>query len=71
MADSEVKAVIVLDDGNLFQVQSTVAEVGSEIETRKNLNLPLIPVVDHRGREVWLNANHIVSFYEAEPPSPS
>jgi hypothetical protein len=70
MADSEKKAVIVLDDGKLVYVQSTTAQINSEIEKRKSLNLPVIPVVDERGREVWLNANHITSFYEYEPGQP-
>ncbi len=70
MADGEKKAVIVLDDGKLLYVQSTIAHINSEIEKRKSLNLPVIPVVDERGREVWLNANHITSFYEYEPDQP-
>jgi hypothetical protein len=70
MADGEKKAVIVLDDGKLLYVQSTIAQINSEIEKRKSLSLPVIPVVDERGREVWLNANHITSFYEYEPGQP-
>jgi hypothetical protein len=70
MTDGEKKAVIVLDDGKLLFVQSTIAQINSEIEKRKSLNLPVIPVVDERGREVWLNANHITSFYEYEPGEP-
>lgn len=71
MADGEKKAVIVLDDGKLVYVQSTIAQINSEIEKRRSLNLPVIPVVDERGREVWLNANHITSFYEYEPGQPT
>jgi len=70
MTDGEKKAVIILDDGKLLYVQSTIAQINSEIEKRKSLNLPVIPVVDERGREVWLNANHITSFYEYEPGQP-
>jgi hypothetical protein len=70
MTDGEKKAVIVLDDGKLLYVQSTIAQINSEIEKRKSLNLPVIPVDDERGREVWLNANHITSFYEYEPGQP-
>ena len=43
--------MIVLDDGKLLYVQSTIAQINSEIEKRKSLNLPVIPVVDERGRE--------------------
>lgn len=70
MADDEKKAVIALDDGKLLYVQSTIVQINSEIEKRKSLNLPVIPVIDERGREVWLNANHITSFYEYEPGQP-
>jgi hypothetical protein len=51
MAEGVKKAVIVLDDGKLLYVQSTIAQINSEIEKRKSLNLPVIPVVDERGRE--------------------
>jgi hypothetical protein len=70
MADGDKNAVIVLDDGKLLYVQSTIAQINSEIEKRKSLNLPVIPIIDERGREVWLNANHITSFYEYEPGHP-
>jgi hypothetical protein len=59
MADEEIKAEIVFTDNNKSYVQSTVEEISSEIEAQKHLPLPLIKVVDQRGSEVWLNANHI------------
>jgi hypothetical protein len=58
--------VIVLDTGKPLKVQSTVKQINAEIEGRKNLTLPMIPVVDEHGREVWINANHIIAFQEYE-----
>jgi hypothetical protein len=58
MADNEIKAEIIFDD-NEMMVQSTVAEITSEIEGQKSLALPLIKVLDEDGAEVWINANHI------------
>jgi hypothetical protein len=66
MADEETNAVIVLDTGKPLKVQSTVKQINAEIEGRKNLTLPMIPVVDEHGREVWINANHIIAFQEYE-----
>jgi hypothetical protein len=59
MADTEIKAEIIFDDNEMMEVQSTVAEITSEIEGQKSLALPLIKVLDEDGAEVWLNANHI------------
>jgi hypothetical protein len=59
MADNEIKAEIVFVDNELMEVQSTVAEITREIEGKKNLALPLIPVVNEAGDEIWINANHI------------
>ncbi len=70
MADTERNAVIVLDDGTLLYVQSTTAQISAEIENRKRLALPVIPLVDERGLDLWLNANHITGFYEYEPDQP-
>ena len=70
MADGERNAVIVLDDGELLYVKSTTAHINAEIENRRSLALPIIPLVDERGRDLWLNANHITGFYEYEPTSP-
>jgi hypothetical protein len=70
MADSERNAVIVLDDGMLLYVQSTTVQISAEIENRRSLALPVIPLVDDRGRDLWLNANHITGFYEYETGQP-
>jgi hypothetical protein len=59
MADNEIKAEIVFEDNEMMEVQSTVAEITTEIEGKKNLALPLIPVVNEYGDEIWINANHI------------
>lgn len=59
MADNAIKAEIIFDDNEMMEVQSTVAEITSEIEGQKSLALPLIKVLDEDGAEVWLNANHI------------
>jgi hypothetical protein len=70
MADTERNAVIVLDDGKLLHVQSTPAHISAEIENRRSLALPVIPLVDERGRDLWLNANHITGFYQYDPDQP-
>jgi hypothetical protein len=59
MADNEIKAEIVFEDNEMMEVQNTVVEITGEIEGRKNLALPLIPVVNEDGDEIWINANHI------------
>jgi uncharacterized protein YlzI (FlbEa/FlbD family) len=66
MADDETNAVIVLDNGKPLKVQTTVSQISSEIEGQKNLALPVIKVVNEDGREVWINANHIIAFQEYE-----
>jgi hypothetical protein len=43
----------------MIEVQSTVVEITGEIEGQKNLALPLIPVLNEDGDEIWINANHI------------
>jgi hypothetical protein len=70
MADNGRNAVVVLDDGNALYAQSTVKQISGEIEDRKNLNLPMIPVLNERGQEVWINANHITAYYEYESGQP-
>jgi hypothetical protein len=59
VADNEVNAEIVFHNNETMEVQSTVAEVTSEIEGQKRMALPLIKVLDQDGAEVWLNATHI------------
>ena len=48
MADNEKHAVIILDSGKHFNVQSTVVEIESQItaEKEKGASLPTIKVVD-------------------------
>jgi hypothetical protein len=58
-SDSEINAEIVFDDGAMIEVQSTVAEVTSQIEGQKRMALPMIRVSDRDGNEVWINATHI------------
>lgn len=70
MADNERNAVIVLHNGEILYVQSTVAQIGAEIENRRSLALPVIPLVNEHGRDLWLNANHITGFYKYEPDQP-
>jgi uncharacterized protein YlzI (FlbEa/FlbD family) len=72
MADNEKNAVIILDSGKHFNVQSTVVEIESQITAekekgaslQKGASLPTIKVVDESGREIWVNANHIAVFHE-------
>ena len=59
MADNEIRAKIVFEDNEMMEVQNTIVEITGEIEGRKNLALPLIPVVNEDGDEIWINANHI------------
>jgi hypothetical protein len=59
MAANKIKAEIVFEDNEMMEVQNTVVEITGEIEGRKNLALPLIPVVNEDGDEIWINANHI------------
>jgi hypothetical protein len=70
MADAERNAVIVLSDRTLLYVRSTTAHINAEIENRRSLALPVIPLVDELGRDFWLNANHITGFYEYDPDQP-
>lgn len=70
MADTERNAVIVLDDGKLLYVQSTTAQISAEIENRRSLALPVLPLIDERGRDIWLNATHITGFYQYDPDQP-
>ena len=70
MADTERNAVIVLGDHRLLYVRSTTAQINAEIENRRSLALPVIPLVDDRGRDFWLNANHIAGFYAYDADQP-
>ena len=56
MADNEKNAVIILDSGKHFNVQSTVVEIESQITAEKKergASPPTIKVVDESGREIW------------------
>jgi hypothetical protein len=67
VADNEKNAVIILDDGNRLDVQTTVEEIKAEIEGQKRMALALIKVVGEHGQDVWINANHVSAFYEYVP----
>jgi uncharacterized protein YlzI (FlbEa/FlbD family) len=62
MDDTEINTVITFADGKHMDVQSTVDQITAEIETQKRMSLPVIKVVDPRGDEVWINANHVRAF---------
>jgi len=64
MVDNEKSAVIILDNGQTFDVQTTVKEIERKVEAEKANSLPVIKVADEHGREVWINANHIIAFQE-------
>ena len=71
MADNERNTVIVLGNGEILYVQSTVfARSVQRSRNGKSLTLPVIPVVDEHGRELWFNANHITSFDKYDPDQP-
>ena len=62
MADNEKNAVIILDSGKHFNVQSTIKEIEGAVEAKAMVPLPVIKVVD--ADEIWINANHIAAFHE-------
>jgi hypothetical protein len=64
MADNEKNAVIILDSGKHFNVQSTIKEIEGAVEAKTMVPLPVIKVVEESGREIWINANHIAAFHE-------
>ena len=64
MADNEKNAVIILDSGKHFNVQSTIKEIEGAVEANAMVPLPVIKVVDESGREIWINANHIAAVHE-------
>jgi uncharacterized protein YlzI (FlbEa/FlbD family) len=62
MPDTEINTVITFTDDKRMDVQSTVEQITTAIETQKRMSLPVIKVVDAHGDEVWINANHIRAF---------
>jgi hypothetical protein len=64
MADDEKKAVIVFDNGVRFSVQISAEAIERKVEAEKANSLPVIKVPDEDGRDVWINANHIIAFQE-------
>jgi hypothetical protein len=62
MADMEINAVITFTDGQTMEVQSTVGQITGAIRGATNPHIPLAKVVDERGRNVWINADHIRSI---------
>jgi hypothetical protein len=64
MADDEKKAVIVFDNGVRFSAQISAEAIERKVEAEKANSLPVIKVPDEHGRDVWINANHIIAFQE-------
>jgi hypothetical protein len=67
MADNEIKTVITFSDSNNMDSQSTVEQIINGIEAATTPHIPLVKVVDQRGDEVWVNANHIREFKAYDP----
>jgi hypothetical protein len=64
MADDQKKAVIVFDNGVRFCAQISAEAIERKVEAEKANSLPVITVPDEQGRDVWINANHIIAFQE-------
>jgi uncharacterized protein YlzI (FlbEa/FlbD family) len=67
MADTQINTVITFADDKRMDVQSTVEQITTAIETQKRMSLPVIKIIDPRGDEVWINANHIRTFKAYDP----
>jgi hypothetical protein len=64
MADDEKKAVILFDNGVRFSVQISAEAIERKVEAEKANSLPVITVPDEHGRDVRINASHIIAFQE-------
>jgi phage terminase large subunit len=64
MANNEKKAVVVFDNGVRFSAQISAEAIERKVEAEKANSLPVIKVHDEHGRDVWINANHIIAFQE-------
>jgi uncharacterized protein YlzI (FlbEa/FlbD family) len=68
MAAVEPNAVIIFDNGDRKNVQSSVAQIASEISAITVPHIPLIKVTETDGEVVMINANHIREVQQYGPP---
>jgi hypothetical protein len=68
MAAVEPNAVIIFDNGDNKNVQSSVAQIVSEISAVTVPDMPLIKVTETDGEVVMVNANHIREVQQYGPP---
>jgi uncharacterized protein YlzI (FlbEa/FlbD family) len=68
MVAVEPNAVIIFDNGDRKNVQSSVAQIVSEISAITVPHIPLIKVSETDGEVVMINANHIREVQQYGPP---
>ena len=68
MANIENNAVIIFDNGERKNVQSTVEQIRAEISAVTTTDIPLIKVIETDGEVVLINANHIREVQQYGPP---
>lgn len=68
MATIENNGVIIFDNGERKNVQSTVEQIRAEISAVTMAGVPLIKVIETDGEVVLINANHIREVQQYGPP---
>lgn len=66
MADTDKSSKLVFTDGNKMDVRATVEEISGKLQGASSPTVPLIELVDSKGRDVWINANHIREIHESD-----
>ncbi len=68
MAAIENNAVIIFDNGERKNVQSSVEQIKNEISGATMPHIPLIKVTETDGEVVLINADHIRGVQQYGPP---
>ena len=68
MAAVEPNAVIIFDNGDRKNVQSTVEQIRKEISAIATPQVPLIKVTETDDEVVMINADHIREVQQYGPP---
>ena len=68
MAAVEPNAVIIFDNGDRKNVQSTVEQIRNEISAIATPQVPLIKVTETDDEVVMINADHIREVQQYGPP---
>lgn len=68
MAAIEPNAVIIFDNGDRKNVQSTVEQIRNEISAIATPQVPLIKVTETDDEVVMINADHIREVQQYGPP---